>query len=304
MLRAVGLSRHYGTVRAADDVSFDVEPGEIVGLLGHNGAGKTTVMKLLTGYIEPTAGKAWINDIDVQEHPVEAQSCIGYLPESQPLYSEMTVADYLMFAATMRGIPFDQRTDKVRQVLEDTDLVDRCLDTIATLSRGFQQRVAVAQAILHKPKVLILDEPTSGLDPTQTLHMRELIQHLAEASTVILSTHIMQEVDAICDRVLIMNDGQLVVDERLDSLNRATRISLLSNATREQISGASGLRVERGSRENEFLLHLDEELDATARINQLVPELVEAKIGVFSINAERNDLETLFTRVSEGSNAA
>ena len=304
MLKAVGLSRHYRTVRAADNVSFDVASGEIVGLLGHNGAGKTTIMKLLTGFIEPTSGEAWVNDINVQEDAVSAQACIGYLPESQPLYSEMSVADYLLFAATMRGIPFDQRAENVRKVVEDTDLTDRVLDTIGTLSRGYQQRVAVAQAILHQPPVLILDEPTNGLDPTQTIHMRELIKRLAESSTVILSTHIMQEVDAICDRVLIMNDGQLVVDERLDALNRASRVSLRSNASREQVSHVSGLRVDRGSSPDELLLHINEQDDANAQINAIVPKLVEANVAIYGINPERHDLETLFASVSEGSRAA
>lgn len=304
MLKAVGLSRHYGTVRAADNVSFTVEAGEIVGLLGHNGAGKTTVMKLLTGFIEPTSGEAWLDDILVQDDPVAAQAQIGYLPESQPFYGEMSVADYLMFAATMRGIPFEERASSVQKVVEDTDLAGRFLDTIGTLSRGFQQRVSVAQAILHQPPVLILDEPTNGLDPTQTIQMRELIQRLAETSTVILSTHIMQEVDAICDRVLIMRDGELVVDERLDDLNRAARIAIRSSASREQLSSVTGLRVDKGAEAREFLLHVGDSNDANTQINEIVPKLVEAKIAIYGIQPERQDLETLFSRVSEASHAA
>ena len=304
MLKAVGLSRYYGSVKAADNVSFSVEPGEIVGLLGHNGAGKTTVMKLLTGYIEPTSGEAWVNNILVEDDPVAAQAQIGYLPESQPFYGEMSVADYLMFAATMRGIPYEERAASVQKVVEDTDLEERFLDTIGTLSRGFQQRVSVAQAILHQPPVLILDEPTNGLDPTQTIQMRELIQRLAETSTVILSTHIMQEVDAICDRVLIMRDGELVVDERLDELNRSGRITIQSSASREQLNNVTGLRVDKGNVADEYFLHVDDSRDANAQINELVPKLVEANVAVYGIHPERQDLETLFARVSEGSHAA
>ena len=304
MLKAVGLSRHYGTVKAADNVSFSVEPGEIVGLLGHNGAGKTTVMKLLTGYIEPTSGEAWVNDVLVQDDPVEAQAHIGYLPESQPFYGEMSVADYLMFAATMRGIPFEERASSVQKVVEDTDLAERFLDTIDTLSRGFQQRVSVAQAILHQPPVLILDEPTNGLDPTQTIQMRELIQRLAEESTVILSTHIMQEVDAICDRVLIMRDGELVVDERLDELSRAARVAIRSSASREQLNNVTGLRVDKGSEVDEFFFHVDDGKDAQTQINEVVPKLVEANISIYGVQPERQDLETLFARVSEGTYAS
>lgn len=303
MLKAVGLSRHYGTVKAADNVSFSVEPGEIVGLLGHNGAGKTTVMKLLTGFIEPTSGEAWVNDVLIQEDPVAAQAHIGYLPESQPYYGEMSVADYLMFAATMRGIPFEERSASVRKVVEDTDLAERFLDTIDTLSRGFQQRVSVAQAILHQPPVLILDEPTNGLDPTQTIQMRELIQRLAESSTVILSTHIMQEVDAICDRVLIMRDGELVVDERLDDLNRAARIAVRSSASREQLNDVTGLRVDKGDDVDEYFLYVGENKDAHTQINEIVPKLVNANVPIYGVQPERQDLETLFARVSEGNNA-
>ncbi len=303
MLKALELSRHYGAVRAADNVSFSIESGEIVGLLGHNGAGKTTVMKLLTGFIEPTSGEAWVNDICVQKDPVAAQACIGYLPESQPFYGEMTVADYLTFSAAMRGIPIDERGDRVRKVLADTDLDKRYLDAIEKLSRGYQQRVSVAQAILHEPPVLILDEPTNGLDPTQTMHMRELIQRLAESSTVILSTHIMQEVEAICDRVLIMRDGQLVVDERLDELNRATRIALRSNASREQLGKLTGLRIDKGSTSNEHFLNVGDKVDTSTKIQEIVPQLVAADVSIYGIGPERNDLETLFAQVSEGSHA-
>ena len=304
MLKAVELSRHYGTVRAADNVSFEIEPGEIVGLLGHNGAGKTTVMKLLTGFIEPSSGEAWVNGVRVQDDPVAAQAQIGYLPESQPFYGEMSVADYLMFAATMRGIPYEERASSIKKVVVDTDLSERFLDTIGTLSRGFQQRVSVAQAILHQPPVLILDEPTNGLDPTQTIQMRELIQRLAETSTVILSTHIMQEVDAICDRVLIMRDGELVVDERLDELHRAARISVRSNSSREQLSNVTGMRVDKGNQTGEFLVHIDESGNADTLINEIVPKLVAANVAVYGISPERHDLESLFARVNEGTNAA
>ena len=301
MLKAVELSRHYGEVHAADEVSFDIDAGEIVGLLGHNGAGKTTVMKLLTGYIEPTAGAAFVNDINVHESPVEAQACIGYLPESSPLYAEMTVADYLMFVAAVRGIPREDRIESVKQVLADTDLQERLADEIGTLSRGYRQRVAVAQAILHAPPVLILDEPTNGLDPSQTVHMRKLIERLATKSTVILSTHIMQEVNAICDRVLILNDGQLVVDEQLDELNRAKRIALRSAATTEAISQATGESVHPGEAEHEHLIDVAETANVAEQINALTRKLVNAGIDVNAITPERYDLETLFASVSRSS---
>ena len=303
MLKAIELSRHYGNVRAADNVSFDIQSGEIVGLLGHNGAGKTTVMKLLTGFIEPTAGTAWVNGINVQEDPVAAQSSLGYLPESQPLYNEMSTVDYLMFAATVRQIPVEERIDKVKSVLEATDLLDRAEDSIGTLSRGYRQRVAVAQAIIHQPPVLILDEPTNGLDPSQTLQMRELIQELAANATVILSTHIMQEVDAICDRVLIMNDGQLVVDEKLSELSKTNRVLLKTSASREKVGSVTQGRVNRGMHEGEFVLEVAEDGSIDDQISTLVGRLVENEVQIQSIAPERNDLESLFASVSEGSHS-
>ena len=300
MLKAKGLSRYYGSVRAADDVSFDITSGEIVGLLGHNGAGKTTVMKLLTGFIEPTAGNAWVNDINVQEDPVTAQSRLGYLPESTPLYNEMSVVDYLMFAATVRRIPLAERTDKVKAVLQATDLLDRLEDTIGTLSRGYRQRVAVAQAILHEPSVLILDEPTNGLDPSQTVQMRDLIQRLAESATVILSTHIMQEVDAICDRVLIMSNGQLVVDEQLAKLSETNQVSLKTPESQEKVRSLTKTKVEPGTKEGEYIVEVTGAGSIDDQISELTSLLISNDVKVQAISPARNDLETLFSQVSGG----
>ena len=191
MIKAEGLTRHYGDVTAASEVSFEVGSGEIVGLLGHNGAGKTTVMKMLTGYLEPSAGRGLVDGIDVQDQPVAVQQKIGYLPENRPLYADMSVFDYLEFAASLRGMAAREAESGLKNVIESMELGSRAYDKIGTLSRGYQQRVGVAQAILHKPPVLILDEPTNGLDPRQTQEMRRLMRELATTATVILSTHIM-----------------------------------------------------------------------------------------------------------------
>src|SRR5690554_6115506 len=203
MLEVSGLSRRYGDFVAVDKVSFTIGAGEIVGLLGHNGAGKTTIMKMLSGYLEPDAGKVRIGGIDLAEAPKEVQRRLGYLPENLPVYPDMTVADYLDYAAALKGLAGDAKRSEIARAVRETDIADKFLAPIATLSRGYRQRVGVAQAILGRPRLLILDEPTNGLDPTQTLHMRNLIRRLAEHATVIVSTHIMQEVDALCDRVLI-----------------------------------------------------------------------------------------------------
>ena len=200
MIEVKNLVRKYGEFAAVDDVSFEIANGEVVGLLGHNGAGKTTIMKMLTGFLEPSFGSVKIDGLDVQSSPTKLQSEMGYLPESLPIYPELTVVAYLEYAARLRDV--DPRVC-VRKAIESTGLDEKALDLVSTLSRGYKQRVGVAQAILHEPKFLVLDEPTNGLDPNQIQQMRDLIRSLSEVATVILSTHIMQEVSAVCDLSLI-----------------------------------------------------------------------------------------------------
>ncbi|MXZ44245.1 MAG: ATP-binding cassette domain-containing protein [Gammaproteobacteria bacterium] len=299
MLKADNLTRTYDTVVAVDDVSFETSPGEIVGLLGHNGAGKTTVMKLLTGFIEPNSGNTFVDGINVQESPVAARANLGYLPENRPLYRELSVVDYLWFSATARGIPSERRRECVERAVRDTDLTDRAMDNIGTLSRGFQQRVGVAQAILHQPGALILDEPTNGLDPSQTQHMRELIRDMAKESTVMLSTHIMQEVEAICNRVLIMRDGMIVVDEFLENLKEGDRCWLRSGSDDADIRTAVEPIATVQKIDGRYLLGSREE-DSKCDIPAIVRELVAKEIEVNSIEPEKRDLEALFRSVSEG----
>ena len=223
MIEADRLTRRYGEFVAVSDISFEIAPGEIVGLLGHNGAGKTTIMKMLTGFIEPSAGHVRVDGVDVEEDPSTVQARLGYLPESLPLYPELSVSGYLEYTALLRGV---DAQGAVTQAIAATELEEKALEPISTLSRGFKQRLGVAQAILHEPHFLILDEPTNGLDPTQTQHMRELIKRLSASATVILSTHIMQEVNAICDRVLILKGGELALDERLADLMMSNQLQV------------------------------------------------------------------------------
>ena len=234
MIRVKDLTRTYGDLTAVDQVSFEVSRGEIVGLLGHNGAGKTTIMKMLTGYLEPTDGSIEIDGLDISTDREAIQQRIGYLPENDPLYYEMTVIDYLDYAATLHGVPDAERTDRIREAIVKTELSSKATDTIGTLSRGFCQRVGVAQAILHSPLVLLLDEPTNGLDPTQVQHMRELILSLAEHATVILSSHILQEVQAICDRIIIIHNGQKVLDSTMEELLASKRLLVAIDAEPER----------------------------------------------------------------------
>jgi len=204
------LTKRYGRVTAVEDVSFRVERGEILGFLGPNGAGKTTTMRILTGYMPATEGKAIVAGFDVFDQPVEAKRRTGYLPETPPLYPDMTVLDYLSFVAKIKGVPSADRRSRIHQVMERTRIADMAARQCGKLSKGYRQRVGLAQAIIHNPDVLILDEPTAGLDPKQIIETRQLIKQLAGDHTIILSTHILPEVSQTCQRVVIINKGHVV----------------------------------------------------------------------------------------------
>ena len=299
MIDIKGLTRRYGAFTAVDDVSFDIGRGEVVGLLGHNGAGKTTIMKMMTGFLEPTAGSIRIDGLEVGQATQEIQARIGYLPENCPLWLEMTVMDYLDFQGVMRGIPDDDRPKALRKAIRRTALSEKVLDPIVTLSRGYRQRVGVAQAILHDPDIVILDEPTNGLDPTQIRQMRSLIQELAQEATVIISTHILQEVQAVCERVLILRSGRLAVDSRLDDLQKGHRllVTLNQDSSRllEGISGVKSIQVQK-IRNGQYAYTVEAG-------EETAPEIADAasKAGLklFALQHERRDLESVFAQVNE-----
>ncbi len=209
MIELVEVHKSYGSVKAVDGVSFAVDSGEIFGLLGPNGAGKTTILKILTGYHFADSGSARVARQDICSHPLSVKQKLGYLPENAPLYNDFTVAEYLRFVARARRVPSERQQRRCAFAIQQCGLQDVVQRPIAELSRGFRQRTGLAQAILHDPEILILDEPTSGLDPNQILEIRRLIRTLGRSKTVILSTHIMQEVEAVCDRVLILNKGRI-----------------------------------------------------------------------------------------------
>lgn len=224
MIEVSHLSKSYGQVRALHDVNFSIGAGEVVGLLGPNGAGKTTLIKILTGYLHPDWGKVRVNGIDVLTQPREAQAHIGYLPETAPLYPELTVQEYLLMMSELRGIPSAEQMGRISAAVKATGLQDHLTRPIGQLSKGYRQRVGLAQAILHRPRLLILDEPTVGLDPTQIVEVRQLIRRLARHSTILFSTHILSEVEAVCDRVLILIHGELRADARLSELASSTDV--------------------------------------------------------------------------------
>jgi ABC-2 type transport system ATP-binding protein len=223
VIEVQNLSKHYGRVTAVDDISFRVERGEILGFLGPNGAGKTTTMRILTGYMPATSGRALVAGYDVLEQPIEAKKRTGYLPETPPLYPEMTVREYLTFVAKINGVPRRERRDRIETAMKRTWVTDMAERHCGKLSKGYRQRVGLAQAILHNPEVLILDEPTAGLDPKQILETRELIRGLGGDHTVILSTHILPEVAQTCQRIVIINRGKVVAVDSPENLTARLR---------------------------------------------------------------------------------
>ncbi len=223
MIEVEHLTKRYGPITAVQDVSFQVHKGEILGFLGPNGAGKTTTMRVLTGYMPATAGRVVVAGHDVFEQPVQAKRRIGYLPETPPLYPDMTVREYLQFVAKIKGVPAGDRKSRVEQVIARTWVADMAGRACGKLSKGYRQRVGLAQALIHNPDVLILDEPTAGLDPKQIIETRRLIKELAGDHTIILSTHILPEVSQTCDRVVIINKGRVVAVDTPDNLTRRLR---------------------------------------------------------------------------------
>ena len=299
MIEVQQLCRRYGDFDAVKDVSFHIRQGEVVGLLGHNGAGKTTIMKMLTGYLEPTSGAIRIAGKDIETDTSAVTRHIGYLPENCPLWPEMTVIDYLEYQASLHGLDGDARRQAVARAIGRTALRDKAGQPIQTLSRGYRQRVGVAQAILHQPDIIILDEPTNGLDPTQISQMRGLIAELAESATVIVSTHILQEVQAVCERVLIMRGGQLVVDSRLDALQASHRLQVVvdnddAGAYLQQVDGVKQVRAcAPVDGHSCYSLEADGELAPA-----IAAAVQKAGDRLYRLQPEQRNLETVFAEVN------
>ncbi len=302
MITVNGLIRTYGEFTAVDNVSFQIEQGEIVGLLGHNGAGKTTIMKMLTGFLEPTDGRITIDGLDIGRERERIQKKIGYLPENCPVYPEMTVIDYLGYAAALHGVPEEERPSRVREAITKTELTEKATQPINTLSRGYRQRVGVAQALLHHPDILILDEPTNGLDPSQVQHMRDLIKEAAKEATVILSTHILQEVQAVCDRVIIIRAGKKVLDATMEELRSAHRLLVTVDGEPDKVDtvlqGISGIQsVERlpddGGRQSYALAFQDQE-GVERSAPAVASALVEQGCALYAMQPEERSLESIF----------
>jgi gliding motility-associated transport system ATP-binding protein len=271
MIEVRGLTKLYGTERAVDGISFEVSSGEVLGFLGPNGAGKTTTMKVITCYLPPSEGSVLVDGLDVRTDSLEVRRKIGYLPEHTPLYLEMSVYDYLEFIAAMRGVPRNRQASRIADMAEVCGLGDVLTKGIEALSKGFRQRVGLAQAMIHDPEILILDEPTTGLDPNQIVEIRDLIRAVGREKTVILSTHILPEVQASCDRVLIIHQGKLVADGTPQDL---------------QASFSGGQRVHFGVKNGHGVTEiLSERPDLT-----VVSEATDPEDGtLFTLTSDRSD---------------
>ena len=305
MIEASHLTRQYGRTTAVSNVSFSIGRNEVVGLLGPNGAGKTTIMRMLSGYLEPTTGRVRVNGEDLGQNAYDLQRQLGYLPENLPVYPDMIVADYLDYVAAIKGIARRERIKAVKEALHATQMLERALDPIANLSRGMKQRVGVAQAILGKPRLLILDEPTNGLDPRQTEQMRELITQLARRATIILSTHIMQEVEAVCERVLILKNGQLAVDRKLAELNVCGELLLRTDTAirnlddlllrMPQVQSIERLPGSDGT--NEYCLTLHDGSDADIAAGNIAECVSQSGARLYQLDRQVKHLDQVFNEV-------
>ena len=285
------ISKSYGDQKALEDVSFEIGKAEIVGFLGPNGAGKSTLMKILTTYLQPNSGEAKVNGYNTQSEAADVQNSIGYLPEHNPLYLDMYVREYLKFNAKLRGVS----AVAVDEVIEQTGLSPEANKTIGQLSKGYRQRVGLANALLHKPQVLILDEPTTGLDPNQILEIRKLIKELGAERTVFLSSHIMQEIEAICDRVIIINKGTIVADKNLKELRKQETqcISVefdfrIEEAFLEKLPHAQSAK-NTGGFVYEILFDTDEDMRPA-----VFDFASEQQLKILSLNRKNTSLEELF----------
>jgi len=307
------LTKRYGRVTAVDDVSFRVERGEILGFLGPNGAGKTTTMRILTGYMPATQGKAIVAGFDVFDQPIEAKRRTGYLPETPPLYPDMTVAEYLSFVAKIKGVPPGERKQRMQYVMERTRIADMANRLCAKLSKGYRQRVGLAQALIHNPDVLILDEPTAGLDPKQIIETRQLIKELAGDHTVVLSTHILPEVSQTCQRVVIINKGRVVAVDTPDNLTaRLGGASTMyvqvdangadAGAAFSRVAGVTRV-LEADRRDGVVGYEVDSEQGHDVR-RELAHAVVSSGWGLLELRPMRMSLEDIFLSLTTDETAA
>lgn len=291
MIAVESLAKSFGSIRAVDGISFKVDKGEILGFLGPNGAGKSTTMKMITTFLSPTSGSAKVAGFDIWENPLEVRARIGYLPESAPSYKDMNVFDFLMFTAEVRGFDGEERKSRVMRMLEICNIKDVAWQLIDTLSKGYRQRVGFAQALLHDPEYLVLDEPTDGLDPNQKQEVRALIRRMGREKCIILSTHILEEVEAVCSRAIIIGNGKIVADDSPELLRR-----------RSSLHGAVTLEL-KGASLKDALADL-EKIDGVEKVVELGDEDFPVKSSPENTSSEENGKNSLRLRLFPKSGVA
>ena len=294
-IEVLSVSKFYETQLALNEISFSAKKGEIIGFLGPNGAGKSTMMKILTGYISPTKGTVFVSGIDVLKNPIAAKAKIGYLPEQNPLYQEMYVREYLQFQASI----FKVSKETIATVLEDVGLLPEVHKKISQLSKGYQQRVGLAAALIHNPDVLILDEPTTGLDPNQLQEIRTLLKKLGKEKTILFSTHIMQEVEAVCDRVIIIKKGELLIDKPIKELKESNEQTIevtFDYKIEEQfIQRLPNIISYKNNFDNTWYITFNSSEDMRGVIFDFAQEI---GLKILELNSKNQSLETLFTKLT------
>lgn len=294
-IEVINITKLYGTQKALGNVSFTIKKGEIVGFLGPNGAGKSTLMKILTGYVKASEGVVFVNDFNINTHKLDAQKSIGYLPENNPLYLEMYVKEFLNFNASIHKIP----KEEVEKIIIKVGLTPEAHKKISQLSKGYRQRVGIAAALLHNPDVLILDEPTTGLDPNQLVEIRNLIKEVGKDKTVLFSTHIMQEVEAICDRVILINKGEIVADKNLTELKKdkeqVIEVEFDVNIKKQLISTILNLKSAYNSSDNLWTLSFETSEDMRSVIFDFAQNNC---FKILSLTTKNKNLESLFRELT------
>ena len=308
MIQVDNLTKYYHDLCAVNQISFEIQKGEILGLLGPNGAGKTTTLRMLTGFLQPSAGSIRVKDYDIDRHPLEIKKILGYLPESAPLYHDMLVFDYLNYVADIRQIDKDQKTDRIRELGEVCAINNVMHQAIGELSKGYKQRVGLAHAMMNDPEILVLDEPTSGLDPNQIVEIRQIIKHIGREKTIILSTHILSEAEATCDRIVIINRGKIVADGSTASLKdsagnkRFIQLGLQKadlksvDTLLSPIEGITGIqRINESPNELEVRIDCRSSVDPRAEIYQ---KIKQTDWVLLDFHQESQTLETIFRELT------
>jgi ABC-2 type transport system ATP-binding protein len=305
MINIENLTKIFGQHEAVKSISFSVDKGETLGLLGPNGAGKTTTMRMITGYLPPTEGRVMINDMDMFDHPLEVKKQIGYLPEQPPLYLDMTVMEYLEFAAQIRRVRTHNIKNNINRVAELCGIADKLGRLTGNLSKGYRQRVGLAQALVHDPKILILDEPTSGLDPRQIIEIRDLIKELGREKTVILSSHILQEVTSVCEKVAIINEGKLVAFDTIDNLSHdlgkgqriKVHVAKMDRVIFDELKSLPYVKIVKKVSDEKFEIEVESGHDIRETVSTA---LAKMGAGLLEMKTESMSLEDIFLKAVTG----